>query len=332
MADKDSSKLFKELHEAGLSRDAIRAAWPSWWNDEIAESASGRAELRFTLARKLGLVPKALLGERVEFVWKDRSRFKSLTGQSEVQQSILSSFGVSVGRLLLRATESGVGFGSVSAARLRAAILNSAMFVDLRQLIVTCWGLGVPVIHLRVLPLPTKSMHAMVVEADGRFAILLARDSKYPAPVAFALAHEIGHIASDHLDGAAALIDIEDPAQTRDQDTQELEANAYALELLTGYSDPVIETGEAGFNAPTLANAALNAAANYRIEPGTLALCVGYRQKMWPVAMSALQFIYTEPKPVWKEVNAIAVDEIKWSNLTDETAEFLRKLMAVDDV
>ncbi len=34
----------------------------------------------------------------------------------------------------------------------------------------------------------------MVVNADGRFAILLGRDASYPAPVAFTLAHELGHV------------------------------------------------------------------------------------------------------------------------------------------
>lgn len=332
MVDPESSRLFKELRGAGLSRAAIEAAWPSWWNDEIAASASGRAELRFTLARKLGLVPKSLLGERVEFVWKDRARFKNLTTQSAVQQSILGSFGVSVGRLLLRATEPGIGLGRVSAERLRQAILGSAMFVDLRQLIATCWGLGVPVIQLRVLPLSTKSMHAMVVESSGRFAILLARDAQYPAPIAFALAHEMGHIALDHLDGVAAIVDMEDPALTTGQDVQELEANAYALEVLTGSSDPKIETGVERFNAPTLARAVLAASSEHRIEPGTLALCVAYRQKVWPVAMSALHFIYSDSKPVWKDVNAIAAEEINWSNLTDEATSFLRNLMALNDV
>lgn len=64
--DDDSSKLFQELRKVGFSSDAIEAAWPSWWSDDISASPSSRAELRFALARKLGLSAKPLLGERVE--------------------------------------------------------------------------------------------------------------------------------------------------------------------------------------------------------------------------------------------------------------------------
>jgi Zn-dependent peptidase ImmA (M78 family) len=141
-------------------------------------------------------------------------------------------------------------------------------------LIATCWALGIPVVHLRVFPLDTKSMHAMVVTVDGRFAILLGRDASYPAPVAFTLAHELGHVLLRHLDGTSALIDLEDPATAHDADKQELEADAFALTLLTGSSDPDIQTNVDTFNATSLAAAVLDAGPRYRVEPGTLALCL----------------------------------------------------------
>lgn len=329
--DSDSSKLFQALRSAGLSSAAIEAAWPPWWSDEIAVSPSGRAELRFSLARKLGLEPKPLLGERVEFVWKDKARFKHLTSQDAAQQSILTSFGVAVGRLLLRAVPPGVSLSGVGAPQLRETILQEQAYVDLRQLITVCWGVGIPVVQLQVFPLPTKSMHAMVVESNGRHAILLARETVYPAPAAFTLAHEIGHIALGHIEGAAALVDMEDPATAPDRDNQELEANAFALELLTGSPEPDIQTELPNFNAPTLANAALDAGPRYRIEPGTLALCVAYQRQVWPVAMSALKFIYSDPKPVSREINRIAASQIDWTSLTQDGEAFLRNLMMLND-
>jgi hypothetical protein len=159
----------------------------------------------------------------VEFVWKDRARFKHLTTQDAVQQNILSSFGVAIGRLLLRGVPAGYGFASLSPVELRESILNHSRYVDLQQLLATCWALGVPVIQLRVFPLTTQSMHAMVIESGGRHAILLGRNASYPAPAAFTLAHEIGHIASGHIRGALALIDVEDPALAKDRDEQETE-------------------------------------------------------------------------------------------------------------
>jgi hypothetical protein len=262
----------------------------------------------------------------VEFVWNDEACFKHLSVEDETQRAALTSFGMSVGRLLLRAT-AGSATDVTAAEALRDAILQGNAFVDLGALIATCWTLRVPVIHLRVFPLETKSMHAMVTSIDGRFAILLGRDASYPAPVAFTLAHELGHIMLGHLANAPALVDLENPAMARDGDAQEEEADHFALTLLTGSPEPDIETSLDRFNAPTLAAAVLDAAGHYAIEPGTLALCLAYKRNAWPVAMSALRFIYTERKPAWREVNGIANRELDWEALGDDAANYLHNVM-----
>lgn len=327
---RDDENLVERLRKAGFSRAAIRAAWPSWWTDEAGETPSGRAELRFALARRLGLEPKPLLGERVEFVWNDEARFKHLSTHDDAQKAALTSFGMSVGRLLLRATPAGPT-EPIAAEALRDAIMAGSPFVDLGSLLGTCWALRIPVIHLRVFPLEAKSMHAMVVGVDGRFAILLGRDAAYPAPVAFTLAHELGHVMLGHLADAPALIDLEDPALARDGDEQEDEADRFALTLLTGSPDPDIQTDIDHFNAPTLAAAVLRASGEYGVEPGTLALCLAHGRGLWPVAMSALGFIYGERKPAWREVNGIADGELDWDVLGDEAAHYLRNVMIGDN-
>jgi hypothetical protein len=324
------AKLIAELQKAGISRSAIDAAWPSWWSEDLASSLSGRAELRFALARRLGLEPKPLLGERVEFVWNDEARFKHLTTEDANQRAALASFGVSVGRLLLRATPSSPQ-PVPGAAELRGAILAHHDVVDLDALMATCWAIGIPVAYMRVFPLAAKSMHAMVISDSGRFAILLGRDTSYPAPVAFTLAHELGHAALGHLGSAPVLVDLEDPATSKLGDDQEGDADRYALELLTGSPDPEISTSSARFNAPTLANAVIQASARYRVEPGTLALCLAHRLANWPVAMSALRFIYRRPSPAWRYVNAVAQRQLNWAELSDDAADYLRNVMTGDD-
>lgn len=326
----DRKTLIDRLREAGISRAAIKAAWPSWWTEEAGTSPSGRAELRFALARRLGLEPRPLLGERVEFVWNDEAKFKHLSAGDEAKKAALTSFGMSVGRLLMRATP-GPPAELTPANRLRAAIMSGGPFVDLNSLLATCWAMRIPVIHLCVFPLEAKSMHAMVVSSEGRFAILLGRDASYPAPVAFTLAHELGHIMLNHLDGAPALVDVEDPSLARDGDDQEQEADHYALTLLTGSAEPDIQTSLDRFNAPTLAKAVLDAAPRYGVEPGTLALCLAHRRNAWPVAMSALRFIYRERKSARREVNGIADAELAWDELSDESAAYLHNVMTSDD-
>lgn len=327
----DDDALIDQLRRAGLSRAAIRAAWPSWWNEEAAKSPSGRSELRFALARRLGLSPKPLLGERVEFIWNDEARFKHLSTEDAVYQAALTSFGMSIGRLLLRAS-AGRATTTAGAEILREAILAGNQFVDLKSLLATCWALGIPVIHLRVFALEAKRMHAMVTSIGGRFAILLGRDASYPAPAAFALAHEIGHVMLGHLIDVPALVDLDDPAVARDTDEQEKQANRFALTLLTGSPEPAITTSLDHFNAPTLADAVLKAANEYRIEPGTLALCLAYQRNMWPVAMASLRFVYDQPKPVWREVNKVAELNLAWEELGGDADQYLRTIMTGEDV
>jgi hypothetical protein len=141
--DADSKALVKELKDAGLSEQAIMAAWPSWWDDEAASSISARAELRFALSRNLGLAPQSLLGERVEFVWHDEARFKNLGVADAFGRCALASFGVAAARILLRATPPGPGVTGVQSGRLREAILSTRAVVDLFGLLTMCWGLGI---------------------------------------------------------------------------------------------------------------------------------------------------------------------------------------------
>lgn len=327
----DKSTLIDLLRSAGLSKSAIEAAWPTWWTDEADFSLSGRAELRFALARRLGLEPQPLLGERVEFVWNDEARFKHLSTQDERQRAALASYGLAVGRLLLRATPP-ITTKKLTAGELRTAILAGNQFVDLGSMVAACWALGMPVIHLRVFPLETKSMHAMVVTEGDRFAVLLGRDVSYPAPMAFTLAHEIGHVMLNHLDGTPALVDLEDPATAGGNDIQEEEADHFALTLLTGSPNPEITTSIDRFNAPTLAAAVLEASTKYSVEPGTLALCLAHARNAWPVAMSAMRFIYNEPKPAWREINGIADAELSWDELGEDAASFLQNVMTGNNV
>jgi hypothetical protein len=322
----DDKRLYAELRRAGLSDQAINAAWPSWWSDDVSTSRSAQAELRFTLARRLGLSSKKLLGERVDFVWKN-ARFKHLSTESASEQDAITSFGTSIGKLLIRATPSDRVLGSLAALELREAILENDPHVNLMNLLVTCWSIGVPVIHLRIFPLDAKRMHAMVIEDDGRYAILLGKDASYPAPVAFTLSHELGHIASKHLD-SGALVDLEDPATASHDDEQEAQADQYALALLTGRSKPDIIPQLKSFNAPTLAKAVMDASREYAVEPGTLALCLAYQIGNWPVAMSALRFIYKTPEPAWQYVNGLADHFLQWDELTEESAGYLRNIMS----
>lgn len=330
--DKRSSRKLKaELRFAGLSDGAIQAAWPVWWSQDAEGSSSAQAELRFALARKLGLSAPALLGDRVEFVWKDQAKFKHLADEQGFQQWALTSFGVSLGQLLFQASPGPTSSPSeVGASNLRNTILGQQEFVDLRGLLIMCWAIGIPVIHPRVFPLKTKSMHAMAVRSSTRHAILLGRDANYPAQIAFDLAHELGHILLGHLSNTIAIVDTKDPIlPPEDSDQDEEDADQFALLLLTGQTEPDIRTNVVRFSARQLARAADANGRSRRVEPGTLALCAAYRTNAWPTAIAALKIIYTAPRPVWEEVNRYASTQIAWNEFGEDNADYLEQIMGV---
>jgi len=62
--------------------------------------------------------------------------------------------------------------------------------------------------------------------------IVLRRKAKYAAGLLFILAHELGHLALCHIPDDGLLLD--EHVDEASQDDEEKQANAFALELLTG--------------------------------------------------------------------------------------------------
>lgn len=319
------------LSDAGLSESVVDAAWPEWWSDAADTSPSAQAELRFSVARKLGLDPRSVLNddEAPRFVWDDSAKYKSFSGDAAKDKPAIAAFGTSVARILNRAVSSdGYSLEGADAASIRAHILTHQPFVRLIDLLGLAWGVGIPTIHLKVFPLSAKRMCAMTAKTGDRYAILLAKDALYPAWIAYHLAHEIGHIALGHVSSGAALIDMDDPAERADApDEEERAADRFALELLTG--DPDFRVGKKGQgdSASELARNALSVGPSHGIEPGTLALCYGHATKEWQTVQAAMKKIYARELPAWQETNRIARSQLQWEALSDESINFLRAVM-----
>lgn len=324
------SALRKSLREAGFSPSAIKAVWPEWWSDDADQSSSAQNELRFSLARKLGLDPRSLIKDDApKFVWSDRTKYKGLSAESEFEKAALASFGTAAANTILAAVPNGQSDISISATELRKAILATNPFVGLGDLIGTCWALGVPVVCLRVFPLGAKRMAAMSVRVGGRYAVLIGKEARYPAAMAYYVAHELGHIALGHLSDQAALVDIADPlrAGRSSGDVEERAADRYALELLTGMPDPEIVTEAKSFLSVQLAEVAIDVSRDLAIEPGVVALCFGHATGRWNKAYSALKYIYGDKVELWREVNRVAASQIEWDMLGSDAADYVATIL-----
>lgn len=335
MTSPNSRELKGRLEALGMNPAAIDAVWPTWWSEDAESSPSARTELRFGVSRRLGIDPRSLLGadEEPRFLWGGReARFKNLSDVSEVERTGLTSFGRAVTSILLQATPpASRGITGTTARALRDAVLATGReFVDLQSLLAVCWGVGVPVVFLRVFPWPAKRMAAMTIRVDDRSAILLGRDSEYPAPVAFHLAHEMAHIGLDHLSPGEAIVNVDPPERTLEPaDEEELAADRFALELLTGRPDlEVTEAEDSAAASPGgLARVVRQEGPPLGIEPGTLALCFGYSTQRWDAAFGALKSIYSSPAPAWQAVNKVADTQLELDSVPQDAARFVTAVL-----
>ena len=204
-------ELREQLRKAGFASRAVDAVWPEWWSSEAEGSISATTELRYTVARRLGLAPGSLFGGDPTFIWKDETRFKNLGTTTEHEAAVLASFAVSVGRCAVAATpRPDASVFPLAADELRSTILKTQPYVGLAELLTLAWGLGFPVIYLEVFPLANKRMHAVAARLNDRYALMIGRQSRYQAQVAYFLAHEFGHIALGHAEDSAALLDVDE--------------------------------------------------------------------------------------------------------------------------
>jgi hypothetical protein len=330
--------LRRTLKRFGFADRAVDAAWPRWWSDDADASASARAELTFSVARNLGIDPTSLLtldGEP-RFVWRPEARFKRVANENERELAGITAFGRAVATAVaVAAPDPQAVIEDASPARLRAEILASGRpYVDLGDLLSLCWVIGIPVVHLRVFPWPQKRMAAMIVPAQQRPVMLLAKDASYPPAIAFYVAHELAHVALGHLGAEEIIVDLDeadDPISRRgdERDDEEAAADRFALELLTGSPEPEVVASGATANATRLAAAAHEAAGRDQIEPGVVAELYGFATDDWKVAVGALKAIYREAKPVWKEINALALSELDLGLLPRDSADYLIAVMGV---
>jgi hypothetical protein len=333
----DSAERLRErLRRLGLADAAVEAAWPRWWSDDAEASTSARAELRFGVARRLGLDPGSLLldDDQPRFLWRHEARFKHLSAEDELEQAGIASFGRAVATAIAPSVTGARGDlnGSEATALRRELLERGRPFIGLDTLLALSWGVGIPVVHLRVFPWPQKRMAAMTVRIGDDSFVLLGKDAMYPPWIAFYLAHELGHIALSHVDRDQALVDLDPGERVVSPDDEEAAADAWALELLTGQARLEVRPADENQSARELARVARTAGAQLAIEPGTLALAFGYTTGEWRIANGSLKGIYDVATPVWRVVNRYAAQQMDLGEAPADAADFVREVLALDEL
>jgi hypothetical protein len=187
-----------------------------------------------------------------------------------------------------------------------------------------CWSIGIPVLHLSKLPSSTRKMDGMAVNVDGRSAIVLASGRTSPPWLLFHLAHELGHIALGH--GTVVDGSIEEDST----DPQEVAANEFAIELITGRAGMRVVPPGRWPNAAGLAQAAEALGSQLGVDPGHIVLNYAHsmsrgKANFWPVANAALKKVPLEGDAVAMIRERLA-ENLDWSDLPTEGAEFVARM------
>lgn len=327
--------LYRRLRAVGLTKPYIRKMiLPDWWDDQIAENPAGFAEGLTFLSRHLGLDIATLRDPSLPLAFRKFGvcKFKKSNNTTEDDLALARAMSTRLAQLADVATTESCQPLPLSAALIRREILGQGEpWVSLSNLIDYCWSLGIPVLHVSSFQKRSKRPDGLTARVNGRPVIVLCKNSNYSAWLLFILAHELGHVALGHIESDGVLIDDRMKYDIRDQkevqDQEEVAANAFAIELLTGESEERFYSSGRWLNAKELARVALQIGRQMRIDPGHIVLNYAYTMdsRFFPVANASLALI--EPKKdALKLVRRKMAEHLDWSSLPEDSSELLMRV------
>lgn len=271
------------------------------------------------LARGLNLDLSSLVSpaEPLKFLGAQR-KFKLNKDVQEQDVSISAHYATAMAKIALKACDATQMAVPSDPVELRNSILQSYKCVSLDALLAWCNQAGIPVLHID--KLPGKKMTGLVVREDNRFAIVLSKKAT-PSHHVFHLAHELGHIARNHLSNDGFVAD-EKIGGSDNGDADEKEADAFAIRLLNG-KEVAYKTVSVLRNGVALYKAALTKATQEKIDVGHIILNYGNAQNAHPLANSALKNIPGESDGA-KVINQAFFKSLDSSLLSEDQINLLQ--------
>jgi len=305
----------------------IKNITPYWWDNSLARSRGASQQAVLSIAKHLNLDLKSVIDENSELRFKDVSCCYKKAGNKTVNDLYVATGLVfSASQTIASITKKKHLLFSAPSI-IRAQVLESGKpWVDLESLVRYCWDHGVPVIFLPDLPV-SKKMDAVVQNVNGRPVIAITKKHKHESALLFLLAHEMGHIFSGHLSDNQMIID--ESVNELDEDTQESEANSFALELLTGRAETHFHSDGKRLLSEHLAIAAKAKGIELKIDPGHIALNWAHTTNYWAIANKALNILY--PEPHWENnIKKIIANEINVFDAKEDEVDYLLNLMKIE--
>ncbi|MFN9175271.1 MAG: ImmA/IrrE family metallo-endopeptidase [Synechocystis sp.] len=313
--------IFEGVEKLGIPRRFLKKfVFPRWWNSRLEKDDQ-------SLLKLIDLISECLLLD-INFSSKNNflvafqpipnPKFKLQTKQNN--SNLFSHLAMALANMISLRVKNRYEPIALDANKLREYILQKKSFIDLDAILNFCWEHGIPVVHFEKKPNSNCSkFDGMVAVCADRPVIVIGSSYKSPARLAFIIAHELGHIACNHVK-EGILVDTS--FEKQESDIEEEEANKFAKELLFGES-PFSWSKKLEFKQ--LLSESRRLSIDYRVEVGSVILSYGWQTKDWKIAMSVLKKL--EPNSnAPATINAYFKKYIDLNNLDQDTQDYLNRL------
>ncbi len=317
--------VYERLREVGFTKHYIRkvAALPAWWDDSLWNDPMSRSEGCIHLSRHLGIDITTLLHPTATLRLKDFGicKYKKQAGTHDEELLLARVIATRAAQLAAAAMDQ--PYSSVpSALALRSAILENSPWVGFEQLLDWCWDNGIPVLHVNNFPSGAKRPMGFTLRVNGRPAIVLCSDKAQPAWQLFILAHELGHLYHGHVPENGSLMD--EHVHKNEPDDEEIQADQFAVGLLTGSGNRRIQTDGRWPKASTLAEDARQYGLRNQVDPGHVILNCAHTEgaNFYPLANAALNILHPTANAVGTLRKRMAAN-LNWEKLPEDSSDFL---------
>jgi hypothetical protein len=330
--DRQIDKIFGSLESAGFPRSLQNMLLPEWVTPEVLSDVAVSSEIAAILAKRLGLRASPLFTAtpQVESLRRRDIKYKRSIPTKSKDLTAATSIAVSIAESIASACRIEFSPFPNSADTLRREVLaSSGYWVGLRNLLMTCWSHGIPVVYLAGLGQGVAKMDGMVVHTGDRPVIILSKASPLWAWQLFILAHEIAHIVLGHVAPGEILIDEElgeNSYALKDSDLDERAADMFAIEMLNGRKNATYTVSGNQVNSGELARTAHEFGKANQIEPGHIVLNFANKSGKWDIGISAVKLLESERQPAWAVINEAMWGGIDPKALPLDTVEFLDKV------
>lgn len=323
--------VYKKLSEIGLKKGVVKTYLPDWWEDSIATTEVGFQESLWLIANTFHIDFKTLnlsISENSNPQYRlPHHQFKHSVNLEQDKLKPAVAIAMLAAKITLTAFEKPLNdLSSLSAENIREKLLaDGNQWIDFKVLVQYCWSIGIPVIFIKKIPSP--KMDGLALLQNDRPVIVLTKNTNYGILV-FHLAHELGHIILGHVKENGMMIDkkiVKD-----EEDDLEIQANAFALELLTGKANKKYTTGK-GISQNVLAESVLKKAEDDSIDPLHIILNYGHSNNNFGFAMQVLQLLVQKLEIIQTDqevAQQFFIDNVDIDSINDD--EVIRRIIGVE--